>query len=267
MPIQSTPPSWLEYLHSASASSTGPITVNERDYFEVLNSPLGSLFSHTIPMMYLLDYTTGKYMRISKSSSLILGYPAQTYLDGGVEFAAKQFHPEHLNLLNKKIFPDRFAFLQAIRPEQHPNYVFTYNLSLKNRKNEYKNFIQRNIFIKSDSNGSPLLSLGMVVNIDNYPTRHVVSHKIERVDSNVMLDSPALVSKTNYFLRDEQGQLTKREIEILSLLADGKSSKEIANRLFISEGTVNIHRKNMLQKTNCVNVAALVAYGARTHLI
>jgi DNA-binding NarL/FixJ family response regulator len=52
--------------------------------------------------------------------------------------------------------------------------------------------------------------------------------------------------------------LTRREKEILELLAEGLTSHEIANRLFLSAYTVDTHRKNMLQKFNVHNTQALL---------
>ncbi len=52
--------------------------------------------------------------------------------------------------------------------------------------------------------------------------------------------------------------LTRRELEILAQIALGLSSKEIALKMFISTHTVNNHRKNMLTRTRCGNVAELV---------
>jgi len=45
--------------------------------------------------------------------------------------------------------------------------------------------------------------------------------------------------------------LTSREIEVLRLMADGKANKEIANDLFISEGTVKTHVNAILRKLDC----------------
>lgn len=55
-------------------------------------------------------------------------------------------------------------------------------------------------------------------------------------------------------------QLTIRELEVMNLLMQGLTNKEIAGRLFISYETVKSHRKNILQKTNCKNTAALISY-------
>ena len=58
--------------------------------------------------------------------------------------------------------------------------------------------------------------------------------------------------------------LTRRESEILSLIALGKSSKEIATQLDISLHTVNNHRKHMCKKLGCENASQLIVY-ATTH--
>lgn len=57
--------------------------------------------------------------------------------------------------------------------------------------------------------------------------------------------------------------LTKREIEILDLICQEKTTDEIAEILFISPKTVNGHRNNLLQKTGARNVAGLVVYAMK----
>jgi DNA-binding NarL/FixJ family response regulator len=52
--------------------------------------------------------------------------------------------------------------------------------------------------------------------------------------------------------------ITKRESEILKLIADGLTNQEIAEKLFISTFTVDSHRKNLLLKFNAKNTATLV---------
>lgn len=65
----------------------------------------------------------------------------------------------------------------------------------------------------------------------------------------------------------EHKYLTKREIEIVQLVAQGKPTHEIAEELFISEKTVNGHRNNILQKTGCRNAAGLVMYAVRHNIV
>jgi DNA-binding NarL/FixJ family response regulator len=52
--------------------------------------------------------------------------------------------------------------------------------------------------------------------------------------------------------------LTRRELEVLKLIADGLTNQEIADKLFISAWTVDSHRKNLLLKFNAKNTAILV---------
>lgn len=52
--------------------------------------------------------------------------------------------------------------------------------------------------------------------------------------------------------------VTRREQEVLALLAQGLSSVEIGTQIFISPATVESHRRNLLKKFNVANVAALV---------
>jgi DNA-binding NarL/FixJ family response regulator len=61
--------------------------------------------------------------------------------------------------------------------------------------------------------------------------------------------------------------LTKREIEILKLIASGYSNQEIANILYISYNTVDTHRKNIMHKLAIKNTAGLVRYAIEKGLI
>lgn len=61
--------------------------------------------------------------------------------------------------------------------------------------------------------------------------------------------------------------LTKREKEILRMIADGKTSIEIAEELFVSPLTIETHRRNLMQKFDVKNVAALIKIGIQQHLL
>jgi DNA-binding NarL/FixJ family response regulator len=57
--------------------------------------------------------------------------------------------------------------------------------------------------------------------------------------------------------------LTTREREVLKLIAEGKSSKEIGEMLYISPRTVERHRANMMEKLSAKNMVDLVKYAVR----
>jgi two-component system, NarL family, response regulator NreC len=66
---------------------------------------------------------------------------------------------------------------------------------------------------------------------------------------------------------DTYDLLTSREREILQLLAEGKTNKEVATALNISPYTVETHRSHILQKLNLHNSAELVLYAVRKGII
>ncbi|MBN2135585.1 MAG: response regulator transcription factor [Acidobacteria bacterium] len=61
--------------------------------------------------------------------------------------------------------------------------------------------------------------------------------------------------------------LTQREIEVIKLLANGKTNKEIADTLYISIKTVETHRKNIMTKMDFHNLADIVRYAIKNKII
>lgn len=68
-------------------------------------------------------------------------------------------------------------------------------------------------------------------------------------------------------LTDSYERLTSREREVLQLLAEGKSNKEVATTLDVSLSTVDTHRTNLMAKLNLHNTAELVLYAVRKKII
>lgn len=61
--------------------------------------------------------------------------------------------------------------------------------------------------------------------------------------------------------------LTDREIEVLQLICDQKTNKEIADQLYLSKRTVDGHRMNLIEKTGARNTAGLVMYAIHNKII
>ena len=68
-------------------------------------------------------------------------------------------------------------------------------------------------------------------------------------------------------LSDSYHLLTDREKEVLHLLAEGRSNKEVATLLDLGVSTVETHRANLMQKLNLHNTAEIVLYAVRKGLI
>ena len=61
--------------------------------------------------------------------------------------------------------------------------------------------------------------------------------------------------------------MTPREREIVQLLAEGKSTKEVASHLNLSIKTAETHRSNIMRKLNLHSVSALVLYAVRNNMV
>jgi DNA-binding NarL/FixJ family response regulator len=68
------------------------------------------------------------------------------------------------------------------------------------------------------------------------------------------------------FAKNDDIKLSKREIEVLRLIVKEFTSKEIAEKLFISKQTVDSHRLNMLEKTSSKSVVGLIKYAIQNGL-
>ncbi|MBT8318324.1 MAG: response regulator transcription factor [Lutibacter sp.] len=78
--------------------------------------------------------------------------------------------------------------------------------------------------------------------------------------------SSLLINEYLFTLTEEETELSSREKEILQLITEGKSSKEIAEVLFISFKTVDAHRKNIMDKLNLRTLPELTKYAIKSGL-
>lgn len=80
-----------------------------------------------------------------------------------------------------------------------------------------------------------------------------IQHSVVYFDPNIVAIQPVKDAFTS------QLRLTKREKEIISLIALGKSTKDIATQLFLSELTIKTHRKNINEKLGSKGIADLLS--------
>lgn len=86
--------------------------------------------------------------------------------------------------------------------------------------------------------------------------------------SQIILKSYVKKAQTGTNLDDEDAaRLTRRETEVLKLVAEGKQNAEIANELFISTRTVESHRTHIMKKLELNNTVDMVKYAIRHKLI
>ncbi|MBL4657578.1 MAG: response regulator transcription factor [Flavobacteriales bacterium] len=76
-----------------------------------------------------------------------------------------------------------------------------------------------------------------------------------------------LVERKPRAAKSYKGLLTKREVEILKLVANEFTNEEIGKKLFIAKRTVDAHRQNIMNKTGVKNTAGLIKYAMQNNLI
>jgi DNA-binding NarL/FixJ family response regulator len=89
---------------------------------------------------------------------------------------------------------------------------------------------------------------------------------IKQVAAGQKVVAPGLLSSTLEADADD-GKLTNREKQILQLIAEGKSNKEIAVLLDLSVNTVSVHRANLMEALGIHRTAELVLYAVRKGLV
>lgn len=121
-------------------------------------------------------------------------------------------------------------------------------------KAEEKAQISKNFhFISSDQSQHELIKSLMILQQDGH---HNFEHYPQEIASKLKKES-----------LEKAVTLTPRELEILKIVAKGKSSKEIANTLHISLYTVITHRKNIMEKLHAHSATKVIVYAVNHGLI
>lgn len=96
--------------------------------------------------------------------------------------------------------------------------------------------------------------------------RAVVNHKTYLSSRIAEIATHDYVHHLSKCFSQVSSSITAREREVLQLLAEGKNTKEIASCLYVSVKTVEVHRKNIMDKLNIRNIAGLIKYAIREGL-
>lgn len=219
----------------------------------------GISISAQAPVFYVLDYSQARYLFIDPSSYQVLGFKSNEFLEKGPKHVLSNWHPNDLKIFEQKIFPEAMEFLRHKRPEEYADFSFTCNYRFKAKYGSWLTLLQRSSYFIASEQGTPLAAVGFVVDISHFKEDSTMIHIIEKVDRTLFSLSKTLIKKSVYY-PDGIGLLSEREVELLRLIYEGLTSKEIAGLLSLSVHTVNNHRKNMMIKTKSKNVGELIHY-------
>ncbi len=121
--------------------------------------------------------------------------------------------------------------------------------------------------IKSGVDGYLPKDIGREVLLDAILTVHKGKQYFNDAIKKLIFEDFYAVEKLKNPKKALPNQLTKREMEVLALVAAGKSNKDIAEALFISVKTVETHKTHILIKLGLNNNAELVRYAVKNKII
>lgn len=123
---------------------------------------------------------------------------------------------------------------------------------MRRKDGEYIKIQRQTSILTTDTNGTMLTSYGIFTDITYLNN----SEEIQMLLSGPDIPGFSFTEPNS----SPKVKLTRREKELIDLLANGLNSKEIAKKLYISKETVYTHRKNILAKTGVNNSAELMAF-------
>ena len=116
-----------------------------------------------------------------------------------------------------------------------------------------------------------MVSAGVAGYMVKNTSKQELVEALHKVAAGETYFSPEITQALSKALKASQqegtGALTNREVEIIQLINQEYSNKAIAEALFISERTVETHRKNIFRKTNTQSVVGLLRYAREQMLI
>lgn len=196
---------------------------------------------HVLPFacFYIVDLNKNKIIYEKGLSNLIdFDINEQAY-DEFFDF----LHPDDLSAI---AYVERELIRSAnTEIERWNNYNLISNCRIKSKNGPYIKIGRNTSVLEIDKEGRPAIVLHLCNDLTDLVQERNVSY---------VLNIPGKRSKR---VQESACDLTKRELQILKLIANGKSSTEIGNELFISRETVDKHRKNMIKKTGCLDTHKL----------
>lgn len=169
-----------------------------------------------------------------------------------------RFHPQDYIIADASI--KAMEIIKNTPIKVRGNFIFTSEFRIKNDKNNWIRLLSQEHIIELDKKGNVWLIMALVdispIRDLNYPGSAALSNKITK-EIIFTLESP----------NNDQSIISKREQDVLKLVAKGEASKTIADKLFISTNTVNNHRKNAIKKLNVKNSSEAIAKAIKLGII
>jgi two-component system, NarL family, nitrate/nitrite response regulator NarL len=137
-----------------------------------------------------------------------------------------------------------------------------------------KNFPQVRVIVLSMHDEAHIIKPVLKEGVEGYLLKNIQHTELKAAIRHVAKGLPYVSPEVTRLLMDEMNKpkeepelLTERELDVLKLIAKEFSNKEIADKLFISERTVETHRKNIFRKTKTTSLVGLIKFAYEYKLV
>lgn len=202
---------------------------------------------------YIIDIARGEIAG-HKGFDSFLGYRPE---EVNLHFLYTMFHPDEAEMMQAIVA----RAWQTLLPLKLKPFELQFSLDYRIRKanGEYIRVFRQSTNAETDDRGTATVTLSLCSDITHIKNNGPVSYQWQGTGDQTMDILDLINAKLVH--------LSRREIELLRLLAEGYSSDRAAEKLNISAHTVSTHRKNMLRRTNLNSTVELIIYAIRYKLI
>jgi DNA-binding CsgD family transcriptional regulator len=236
--------------------------VKRKDIIDIVDQ-IATLFAAGSFYYLIMNFETQSLEYVSEGTKTVLGVEPD---DLSLEKFLKLIHPEDLEKMHEKETVSLNFKLNQIPKDDITKYKTVYLLRIKDGNGNYKTMLHQAKALSISNDGKVFQVLSIHTDITHL--NPIIDHKISFI-SNERQSYYSIETGASFKLEknDFKNLFTKREKVIITLVIQGKQSKEMAVLLFVSIHTINSHKKNIFRKSGCKNIAELTTKCIREGLV
>lgn len=241
-------------------SQIGKIPDDERlqryDYLEAVKA-----FARlTYESVYVINYETMTFEYVSENPLFLCGYSSGEVMALGYEFYFRNVPENDLTLLHI-INEAGFDFFENLPGKEKIQYSITYDFHLLNRDGK-KVLINHKLTPLLLTRDKKMWKAMCIVSISHHKSPGNIRIHQQGSDEIWELDV-----KDKVWRKSEKPKLTKREIEVLHLHAQGLSINEIAEKVSVTPDTVKYYRRQIFDRLNVSTIVEALSYAVNSKII
>ncbi|MDJ1483965.1 LuxR C-terminal-related transcriptional regulator [Cytophagaceae bacterium YF14B1] len=219
------------------------------------------LINREICCYFLINHAQSKIICAGGSIEKVTGYHETLYTDLPFTHFLNFVHPDDLYAL-RTLQALQKEMSQSLSQTRKINGCSSFSFRFKKNNESFIQMLRQDIVLQLDVTGNPEYGIWFISDISHLKSDNRVTATMtdENGDQKIL----TLPEKS---LMQENIRLSNREKEIIYLVAQGLSSKQIACRLNLSFHTVTTHKRNIFEKTSSPNSNALIQFAIRKGII